>query len=71
MRSCFVSLIMIIALIGSSLLLISSLRQTQADILTNAAIQRKGNYNIYMKTVPPNPVAGQLGVGQCDEVLLI
>src|SRR5437016_10928371 len=59
MRNCFVSLIMIIALIGSSLLLISSLRQTQADILTNAATQRIGNYNIYMKTVPPNPVAGQ------------
>jgi len=62
---------MIIALIGSSLLLISSLLQTQADILTNAATQSIGNYNIYMKTVPPNPVAVRLGVGQCDEVLLI
>jgi hypothetical protein len=55
---------MIIALIGSSLLLISSLLQTQADILTNAATQSIGNYNIYMKTVPPNPVAVRLGVGQ-------
>ena len=33
--------------------------KAHADILTNAATQRIGNYNIYMKTVPPNPVAGQ------------
>ncbi|MGA9151123.1 MAG: hypothetical protein WBZ36_11140 [Candidatus Nitrosopolaris sp.] len=37
----------------------SSLRRAHADILTNAATQRIGNYNIYMKTVPPNPIAGQ------------
>lgn len=50
---------MIIALMGSSLLSIPFLRRAHADILTNAATQRIGNYNIYMKTVPPNPVAGQ------------
>lgn len=59
MRKCFVSLIMIIALMGSSLLSIPFLRKAHADILTNAATQRIGNYNIYMKTVPPNPVSGQ------------
>jgi hypothetical protein len=37
----------------------SSIRRAQADILTNAVTQRIGNYNIYMKTVPPNPIAGQ------------
>jgi len=47
------------ALMGSSLLSIPFVRRAHADILTNAATQRIGNYNIYMKTVPPNPVAGQ------------
>src|SRR5215472_12655731 len=37
----------------------SSIRRAQADILTNAVTQRIGNYNIYMKTVPPNPISGQ------------
>ena len=59
MRKGFVSLIMIIALMCSSLFSIPFLRRAHADILTNAATQRIGNYNIYMKTVPPNPVAGQ------------
>src|SRR5215467_1388133 len=36
----------------------SSLERANADILTNAATQRIGNYNIYMKTIPPNPIAG-------------
>jgi len=47
------------ALMGSSLLSMPFVRRAHADILTNAATQRIGNYNIYMKTVPPNPVAGQ------------
>jgi hypothetical protein len=54
-------LILMISLMGSSLSLsMPFLRQQQAyaDILTNAITQRIGNYNIYMKTVPPNPVAG-------------
>lgn len=59
MRRSFVSLIIMMALMGSSLLSMSFVRRAHADILTNAATQRIGNYNIYMKTVPPNPVAGQ------------
>jgi len=50
---------MIIALMCSSLLSISFIRRAHADILTNSLNQRIGNYNIYMKTLPPNPVAGQ------------
>ncbi len=52
---------MIMALLCSSLLLLSIpfLRRAHADILTNALNQRIGNYNIYMRTLPPNPVAGQ------------
>ena len=50
---------MIIVLMVSSLLVVTFLRQAHADILTNALNQRIGNYNIYMRTVPPNPVAGQ------------
>ena len=59
MRRSFVSLIIMMALMGSSLLSMPFVRRAHADILTNAATQRIGNYNIYMKTVPPNPVAGQ------------
>jgi len=54
-----VLLVMIIALSCFWCLSASSIRRAHADILTNAATQRIGNYNIYMKTVPPNPIAGQ------------
>ena len=47
------------ALAGSSLFSIPFVRIAHADILTNAATQRIGNYIIYMKTVPLNPVVGQ------------
>lgn len=52
-------LVVIITLLGFWLLSVSSLRRAHADLLTNAVTQRIGNYNIYMKTVPPNPIAGQ------------
>ena len=52
-------LVVIITLSGFWLLSVSSVRRAHADILTNAVTQRIGNYNIYMKTVPPNPIAGQ------------
>ncbi|HYA82436.1 MAG TPA: hypothetical protein VEH06_03160 [Candidatus Bathyarchaeia archaeon] len=54
-----VLLVVIITLSCFCCLSASSLRRAHADILTNAATQRIGNYNIYMKTVPPNPIAGQ------------
>lgn len=54
-----VLLVVIITLSGFWLLSVSSVRRAHADILTNAVTQRIGNYNIYMKTVPPNPIAGQ------------
>jgi hypothetical protein len=54
-----VLLVVIITLSCFWCLSASSIRRAQADILTNAATQRIGNYNTYMKTVPPNPIAGQ------------
>jgi hypothetical protein len=54
-----VLLVVIITLSCFWYLSASSIRRAHADILTNAATQRIGNYNIYMKTVPPNPIAGQ------------
>jgi hypothetical protein len=54
-----VLLVMIITLTGFWLLSVSFIRRAHADILTNAVTQRIGNYNIYMKTIPPNPIAGQ------------
>jgi hypothetical protein len=54
-----VLLVVIITLSSFWCLSASSLRRAHADILTNAATQRIGNYNIYMKTVPTNPIAGQ------------
>jgi len=55
------SLVLLVVIITLSCfwLLSASLRQAHADILTNAATQRIGNYNIFMKTIPPNPIAGQ------------
>jgi hypothetical protein len=54
-----VLLVVIITLSSFWCLSASSIRRAHADILTNAATQRIGNYNIYMKTVPSNPIAGQ------------
>lgn len=54
-----VLLVVVITLSCFWFLSASSLRRAHADILTNAATQRIGNYNIYMKTVPPSPIAGQ------------
>ena len=54
-----VLLVVIITLSCFWCLSASSLRRAHADILTNAATQRIGNFNIYMKTVPSNPIAGQ------------
>lgn len=54
-----VLLVVLINLTGFWLLSVSSVRRAHADILTNAVTQRIGNYNIYMKTDPPNPIAGQ------------
>ena len=53
-----VLLVVIITMLCFCCLSASSLRRAHADILTNAATQRIGNYNIYMKTIPPNPIAG-------------
>ncbi len=59
MRDQSVVLLVVIITLGFWLLSVHSLRRAHADKLTNAATQRIGNYNIYMKTVPPNPVASQ------------
>ena len=53
-----VLLVVIITMLCFCCLSASSPRRAHADILTNAATQRIGNYNIYMKTIPPNPIAG-------------
>jgi hypothetical protein len=53
------SLIAIIIIMGLLLFSIFLPRQTYADILTNSLTQRIGNYNVDMKTAPPNPLAGQ------------
>ena len=53
-----VLLVVIITMLCFCCLSASSLRRAHADILTNAATQRIGNYNIYMKMIPPNPIAG-------------
>jgi hypothetical protein len=53
-----VSLFMILALVVFSLLVVPFLGRAHADILTNALNQRIGNYNMYIRTVPPNPIAG-------------
>lgn len=53
------SLIAIIIMMGLLLFSVSFPQRSYADILTNALTQRIGNYNIDMKTDPPNPLAGQ------------
>jgi hypothetical protein len=59
MRNQSVVLLVLIITLSCFWCLSASLRRAHADILTNAVTQRIGNYNIYMKTVPPNPIAGQ------------
>lgn len=46
-------------MMGLLLFSVSFPLRAYADILTNAITQRIGNYNIDMKTDPPNPLAGQ------------
>jgi len=53
------SLIATIIITGLLLFSVSFPRRSYADILTNALSQRIGNYNVDMKTDPPNPLAGQ------------